>query len=458
MKLTPLEKFDKVLQGWSTMGGRKAIDLFAGPGGLSLGLVQSGFELVGAVEWDKAASRTYAYNLGNHVFQQDIEEFSPQKMEEALIENGSINSKNEIDLISGGPPCPAFSLMGRSKISNLIKSGKWEGSDHRHSFIDDPRVKLFVNFVDYVNHFNPRIFMMENVSGMNSFKEESKGKVKPIIDVIKSEFNRIGYSVKSLTLNAAEYGVPQNRKRVIFLGWKSDHDEPNFPQPVEHLISSRDAIHDLPNISPIDGSTLLGNQKSLPRKGSHPDDFIRWCRQTKAPKSPSKGPLLHHTRAVNPRDQAIFPILRSGESSKRVLYKDVQMSAVRKNLPLGYRLREFKTVPNRVEGPKWGRQKRTKWKFYNQKKFGDKMRRIRGDQPSPTIVAHLAKDGYMFVHPDENRTISVREAARFQSFPDSYDFSAGGQNSIADQFRQIGNAVPPIFAKAIGTELMKIFE
>ena len=86
------------------------------------------------------------------------------------------------------------------------------------------------------------------------------------------------------------------------------------------------------------------------------------------------------------------------------------------------------------------------------------MRRIRGDLPSPTIVAHLAKDGYMFVHPDENRTISVREAARFQSFPDSFDFSAGGQNSITDQFRQIGNAVPPIFAQTIAEEIMKIFD
>ena len=440
------------------MGGPKAIDLFAGPGGLSLGLIQAGFHIAGAVEWDKAASKSYAYNLGNHVYQHDIRNLSAQKMEDILVQKGSILSKKEIQLICGGPPCPAFSLMGRSKISNLIKSGKWDGSDHRHAFIDDPRVKLFLNFIEYVDHFKPRFFIMENVSGMNSFKDESEGNVRPIVDVIKSEFDYIGYSVKSSTLNASNYGVPQNRRRVIFLGWKKGDSEPNFPSKNDFFISSRDAINDLPKLSHLDGKSLLEKQKRLPKAGTVARDYIRWCRQTTVPSGRKKGPLLHHTRAVNPRDQAIFPNLRSGEVSQRVLYKDITMEMVQRHLPLGYRLREFKTVPNRVEGPVWGRQKRTKWKFYDQKKFGDKMRRIRGDQPSPTVVAHLAKDGYMFVHPDENRTISVREAARFQSFPDSFDFSAGGQNSISDQFRQIGNAVPPLFAQAIGEELMKIFD
>ena len=156
-------------------------------------------------------------------------------------------------------------------------------SDHRHAFIDDPRVKLFLNFVDYVEYFQPRFFIMENVSGMNSFKEESKGKVKPIIDVIKSEFQRIGYSVKSATLNAADYGVPQNRKRVIFYGWLNEADEPTFPVNTGYTITSRQAISDLPCVSSIDGLSLEGKQKQLP-KGSKPRDFIRWCRMVRAPK------------------------------------------------------------------------------------------------------------------------------------------------------------------------------
>lgn len=433
----------------------KGIDLFAGPGGLSFGLTKAGFDIIAAVEWDKAASRTYRHNIGDHVHQIDVTNFPPSEMEQLLINANIIESKREIALISGGPPCPAFSMMGRSKISNLIKTGKWEGSDSRHAFIDDPRVRLFRNFVDYVDHFSPDLFLMENVSGMNSFKQDKAGKIKPIIDVIKSEFERIGYHVKHKTLNASSYGVPQNRKRVIFLGWKEGTKEPSYPLQKEGTIFSREAIKDLPPISIEDGVTALGKQSRLPTKGKPGRDFIRWCRLTKPLVKVDKSPLLHHTRPVNPRDQAIFPNLKSGENGPRVLYKDITAEDVRKILPSGYRLREFKTVPNRVEGPVWGRQKRTKWIFYDQGKFGDKMRRIRGDQPAPTMVAHLAKDGYMFVHPDEHRTISVREAARFQSFPDCFDFSAGGVNSISDQFRQIGNAVPPLLSEALGKELIK---
>ncbi|MEC8632578.1 MAG: DNA (cytosine-5-)-methyltransferase, partial [Candidatus Thermoplasmatota archaeon] len=207
----------------------KGIDLFAGPGGLSFGLTKAGFDIVAAVEWDKAASRTYRHNIGDHVHQIDVTEFPPAMMEKVLIDSNIITSRNEIALISGGPPCPAFSMMGRSKISNLIKTGKWEGSDSRHAFIDDPRVRLFTNFVDYVRYFTPELFLMENVSGMNSFKQERAGVVKPIIEVIRTEFDRIGYAVKHRTVNASSYGVPQNRKRVIFLGWKKGAKEPEYP-------------------------------------------------------------------------------------------------------------------------------------------------------------------------------------------------------------------------------------
>lgn len=433
----------------------KGIDLFAGPGGLSFGLIKAGFDIVAAVEWDKAASRTYRHNIGDHAHQIDVTKFPPAEMEKMLIESNIIKSRSEISLISGGPPCPAFSMVGRSKISNLIKTGKWEGSDSRHSFIDDPRVELFTNFVDYVRHFSPDLFLMENVSGMNSFKQELGGVVKPIIEVIKKEFDRVGYSVKHRTINASRLGVPQNRKRVIFLGWKKGSIEPEYPPQHEAFITAREAIKDLPSISIEDGTALLSKQGKLPAKGSPGREFIRWCRLTQPLVEHSEPPLLHHTRPVNPRDQAIFPNLESGEHATRVLYKDITMDNVRRKLPRGYKLREFKTVPNRVEGPAWGRQKKTKWIFYDQSKFGDKMRRIRGDEPAPTMVAHLAKDGYMFVHPDENRTISVREAARFQSFPDCFDFSAGGVNSISDQFRQIGNAVPPRLSEALGNELIK---
>ena len=187
-------------------------------------------------------------------------------MEKVLIDSNIITSRNEIALISGGPPCPAFSMMGRSKISNLIKTGKWEGSDSRHAFIDDPRVKLFTNFVDYVRYFTPELFLMENVSGMNSFKQEQAGVVKPIIEVIRTEFDRIGYAVKHRTVNASSFGVPQNRKRVIFLGWKKGAKEPEYPTEHRAIVRARDAINDLPPFQPQTERRHSKNKQGFQRR------------------------------------------------------------------------------------------------------------------------------------------------------------------------------------------------
>ena len=434
----------------------KAIDLFAGPGGLSLGLSLTGFNVVGAVEWDPQAGRTYTHNIGDHVHIGDIKELPPKEMERMLKRGGKIRSKKEIHLISGGPPCPGFSLIGRSKIANLIKSGNWEGSDHRHSFIDDPRNQLFREFVHYVDHFKPKYFIMENVLGMTSFKDKNE---KPIISVIREEFEKLGYSVEARSLLASDYGVPQARKRVIFLGTKGKKQRIKYPTKININISARDAIKDLPKIDPLTGICTSNRLKPLRWKG-HPGAFLQWVRKTPNLSSHTQQNAtcsIHKTRAVNPRDQAIFPLIKSGENGDRVLYRDVypdKLKDVKERLPRGYNLTN-KDGKYWVEGPKWGGRNDNRWGWYDPSKFGDKMRRIRGDQPSPTIVAHLAKDGYMFIHPDQDRTISPREAARFQSFPDSFDFSAGGQNPLSSQFRQIGNAVPPILAIAIGSEVLK---
>ena len=436
----------------------KAIDLFAGPGGLSLGITFSGFEIVGAVEWDKDAGRTYRHNIGDHIHIGDVKTHPPTEMENHLKRKGAIRKKSEIKLICGGPPCPGFSLIGRSKISNLIKSGEWEGSDSRHAFIDDPRNELFREFVNYVSHFKPKHFLMENVKGMISYKNNQE---RPIITVIRKEFEALGYSVDARVLTASDYGVPQDRQRVIFLGTKGKRQKVCFPKPLDVRINLRDALVDLPTVSPATGFSV--GEKLAPMKKLGRGDkarFIRWVRNQKNPMGhgiKNRDCTLHHTRPVNPRDQAIFPLLTSGEESNRVLYKDIypkRLDEVEKLLPEGYQLKRYKTVGPKVVGPPWGQRKTKRWIWYDPSKFGDKMRRMRGDKPAPTMVAHLAKDGYMFVHPDEDRTITVREAARLQSFPDSYDLSAGGINSISSQFRQVGNAVPPLMALSIGEEIM----
>jgi len=436
----------------------KAIDLFAGPGGLSLGLTLSGFEVVGAVEWDPDAGATYRHNIGDHVHVGDIKRLPASQMDAELKRLGVIRRKSEIDLVCGGPPCPGFSLIGRSKIANLIKSGQWEGSDHRHAFIDDPRNELFREFVGYVAHFKPKRFLIENVRGMTSYMSAEE---RPIISVITSEFEALGYSVDARILNAADFGVPQNRRRVIFLGTRGKRQRIPYPEPLGIALTSRDAMADLPQVSPETGLSGGAKLELASRLGrSFRGMFLRWVRGQETPsgnRNPRRACTLHHTRPVNPRDRAVFPLLQSGEGGPRVLYRDIfpnRLAEVGAGLPDGYSLIEGDDGEPLVSGPPWGVRRSSRWGWYDPSKFGDKMRRIRGDQPAPTMVAHLAKDGYMFIHPDEDRTITVREAARFQSFPDAFDLSAGGQNSISSQFRQVGNAVPPLMAMALGAEIL----
>ena len=431
------------------MEGGKSIDVFSGCGGLSLGLIQSGFNVIGAVEWDSSASRSYQHNVGGHVFVRDITNFSPEEMERKLVERGSFSMNERLALISGGPPCPGFSLIGRSKISSLIASGEWEGSDARHSFIDDERNKLFREFVKYVEHFRPRFFLMENVSGMTSYMREGGGS---IVDIIESEFRTLGYEVKSSVLSASDYGVPQERKRIIFIGWCEGEREPVWPKAVGVKLSAWDAILDLPKVDEDTGLSeepVLADIEGL-SLGSFQREYLEGVRGDPVPTGLiSKGLSLHHTRPVNPRDRGIFPLLKSGEGGEaRVLYKDLDPSEI--VFPKPWRWVKSRSV---VSNGKKGRARR-EYKWYDSSKFGDKMRRMRGDSPAHTIVAHLAKDGYMFIHPYENRSITVREAARFQSFPDSFDFSAGGANSITSQFRQVGNAVPPVLAKVLGRSIV----
>ena len=233
-----------------------AIDLFAGPGGLSLGLKRAGFDVVGAIELDKDAGRSYKHNIGNHTIGKDIQEFAPKEFRAFLQGRGLIRKGGSLDLIAGGPPCPGFSLIGRSKISNLIKKGQYQGSkDYRHRFIDDPRNQLFREFVKYVGEFRPRYFVMENVSGMSSFLIEGD----PVIEVIERSFSELGYHVSSAILSASDYGVPQLRKRIIFLGTKHGEAKPEFPPKKtnsgNNTLDVADAILDLSQVEPT--STVM---------------------------------------------------------------------------------------------------------------------------------------------------------------------------------------------------------
>ena len=403
----------------------RAIDLFAGPGGLSLGLKMAGFEVLGAIEQDKYAGATYRRNFEHPSMQRDITKYHPKEFREFLEESCILKRGMGIDLIAGGPPCPGFSLIGRSKIADLIKKGEYgDSKEFRHRFIDDPRNELFREFVKYVDEFQPDYFVMENVSGMTSYQIEDD----PIVEVIMGSFD--GYEVRHKILNSSNYGVPQDRKRIIFMGNKTGLCKAKWPNKSDARIKTAgEAIADLSDVP-------------LSEDG--------------------KGQISSHwTRSVNDRDKVLFKFIKSGSPSGKIgalkiksseprqIYGDVFPSKWNSDLIPAFKkagLKAWKRGHCFVQS-KTGRR----WKMYDQKGFKDKMRRIRWDHPAPTVVAHLAKDGYMFIHPWKDRTITVREAARFQSFPDDFEF----EGSMTAQFRQVGNAVPPPLAKAIGETVIE---
>ena len=437
----------------------KTIDLFAGPGGLSLGLKKAGFDIIAAVEMDSDAGATYRHNIGNHTEIQDITKFSPKKLRKKLEKNGRLEEGENLTLIAGGPPCPGFSLIGRSKIMDLIKKGEYgDSKDARHAFIDDPRNKLFLQFVKYVKEFQPDYFVMENVSGMSSYQIEDV----PIVDVIKNKFT--DYIVEEKILSAANFGVPQDRKRIIFMGYKKNGVAPcKFPEPTHKLkhLTVLDAIRDLIGIIPSkDGNVKTKENDNSSSGAAFRKRMRHWeCVREDGSivKSTEGMNKSHWTRNINDRDKVLFRFIRSGapasnkaqiaikKSTPRQIYGDIYPDLWYSHLSPELNNAGLDTWEK--EGRHYIKNKQGKqWIMYPSKGFKDKMRRIRWDRPAPTVVAHLAKDGYMFIHPIEDRTITVREAARFQSFPDSFEFLG----SMSSQFRQVGNAVPPIMAEAIG--------
>lgn len=440
----------------------KAIDLFAGPGGLSLGLKKAGFDIIAAVEMDSDAGATYRHNIGDHTEIEDITKFSPKKLREKLLENGILSEGENVSLIAGGPPCPGFSLIGRSKIMDLIKKGEYgDSKDARHAFIDDPRNKLFLEFVKYVDEFKPDYFVMENVSGMSSYQIEDD----PIVEVIKSKFR--SYVVEEKILSAADFGVPQDRKRIIFLGSKKTLKICKFPQAThsDKPLTTLDAIKDLWKITPTKDGKVTAKEVEYSSRGAKFRQIMRnWgcVRQDGTNFKIKRGKKTSHwTRDVNDRDKVLFTFIKSGapafskgeikihDSTPRQIYGDIYPDMWNSHLVPAFEkegLSAWKRNGRHHVKNKDGKR----WLMYPTRGFKDKMRRIRWDRPAPTVVAHLAKDGYMFIHPAEDRTITVREAARFQSFPDSFEFLG----SMSSQFRQVGNAVPPILSQAIGAEII----
>lgn len=401
------------------------IDLFSGCGGLSEGFLKSGkFEGLAHVEWELPMVNTLRNRLGNkwkysntevnekviHFdIQKSLELINGNWSDESLKKYEKTNSKkiineglkgivkSDVDLIIGGPPCQAYSIPGRAQDKNSMK--------------DDYRNFLFESFIKVVNQFKPKMFVFENVTGMLSAKT---GGVL-VVEKIYQAFSDAGYEIlpperiKESILNSNDYGVPQSRKRVIIVGIKKVSKKSDLNNIYSKLKSIpkntkiktvKDAIGDLKPFYPLkkqiklDGKNISHNNYDLRDK-------------------------IHFPRFHNKRDISIF---------KDWIIEDLNSKNLKKQLDFY----SSKTGKN---------------SSYN------KYRNLVWNKPSPTIVAHLQKDGLLFIHPDSKqaRTITVREAARLQSFPDDYEF-LGSQGF---NYKMIGNAVPPLLGKKIAEVLFE---
>lgn len=361
-----------------------ALDLFAGAGGMSQGMKNAGFDVIAAIEYNEKIAKTYEYNHPEtKMFIDNIKNISADSVKEVFDACGK-----SCDVIFGGPPCQGFSMAGkRIRQSN--------------SFLEDPRNFLFKEYIRMVEKLNPKIFVIENVPGILNYND---GMIK---NEIYETFEKLGYSIKSRVLCAADYGVPQIRHRAIFIGTRLDIDpETLFPIPTnnaKNYVTIRDAISDLPRVS-----AGMGNKKTKYKKNVILSNYQK--------KMISKeGYVYNHISSHHtPETLKILSMVKQGQTMK--------------DLPS-----EFHTKS--VHSGAYGRM------IY--------------DKPAYTLTTRLNTPSVgRITHPEQNRTITPREAARIQSFPDNYYF-IGDITSIGIQ---IGNAVPPLLAESIGNVIYKALQ
>ncbi|MFW6026858.1 MAG: DNA cytosine methyltransferase [Candidatus Woesearchaeota archaeon] len=481
----------------------KVLDLFAGAGGFSYGfsLVKNGaFEIVKAIDINDEACET----LTNHIGKDKVmkEDLTNEKVIKSLINK----YKNKIDVIIGGPPCQTFSLVGPSRSGSI---------EMRKALKKDPRNILFKYYLKLVKEIDPRFVVFENVEGITSKSleeySESNHKNKKVIELICDELDELGYNLeyadgnkKGYTiLNAAEYGVPQNRRRVFVIAGKKEFINKNpIPEKThgieEHLlpfVTVKDAIGDLPPLFPRITIRGLNRLKKINFVKSNLNTFYKYLKDhVKKNKflnlieKDLKNLLLEfgclikknkisnkEFKYFNKNLDKIFKkankklkkrnlVIDTKNNSKKIDYRkyvrDTDSNIIHHN-PRSHNIRDIIIFTLMKPGTNSSHFINENHEYYNDNnliyylknlypydttKHVDTYVKHKEDLPSKTILAHLAKDGLRFIHPTQLRSFTPREAARLQSFPDSFKF----EGSMISQFRQIGNAVPPLMAKAIG--------
>ncbi|MFH1933732.1 MAG: DNA cytosine methyltransferase [Pseudomonadota bacterium] len=411
-----------------------AIDIFAGGGGLSEGFYRAGFDIVNHIEQDSNATETlrtrvmffllkkmglikeyYAYLYGqrrrhdliskydldnlinNNVIQQEISDKTIDNIIQRVKLTMKMRGIKSIDVLMGGPPCQAYSLVGRARDPYKMEH--------------DRRNYLYKYYIEFLKELNPEIFVFENVPGVLS---AGNGK---LFDDIQEYMDDSGYEISYCILNSADFMVLQNRKRVILIGWKKGNSfkYPSFER-MEHTYRVKDVLDDIPNLKAGEGNEDARDYRV--------NDINAYLRRTKI--------RTHYDKVIN-------HVARPHRKEDLQIYK----YAIKKYLK-GETLK-YTDLPEKLQFHK------------NRNSFLDRFKVIdQNGSASHTVVAHIAKDGHYYIHPDINqlRSLTVREVARLQSFPDNYKF----EGSRTAQYIQVGNAVPPLMSEVIGQKIKEILE
>ena len=380
------------------------LDLFSGCGGFSVGLEQAGLKCLAGVDHNENAIHTFRENHSEDAVAlvKDMTLFKPAEL-------GELVGTNHVDIIVGGPPCQGFSVARQSS-----------GSNSGGRLVDDPRRELYKFFLKFIDYFRPKVFVMENVLGVKKVQNGI------YFTAIQNEARKIGYRVVPMEVKTWEYGVPQKRVRQLFIGTlialpifdhgsliKKTHGADSSSSGVLPLVTLGEAIEDLPILQAGDERIEQDYDAALRVKylkkysGNFLNDVLNIGNSQKL--------TWHCSRPHSARDLRDFARLLEGETCGRAVARGVVM--------------EFP---------------------YDRSSFKDRYTRQSRNSLCSTIVAHLKSDGLMFIHPTQTRSLTPREAARVQTFPDTFTFT--GSRSHA--FTQIGNAVPPLVGRAVGKGIL----
>lgn len=451
-------------------GAPRALELCSGCGGLSLGLATAGFELTAHVEFDPVAAASYALNFAPATGGKAEAWAKPRDMvkcsADTLVRELGLGSDTgaAFDLLAAGLPCQAFARIGRSKLRE-IAGGKHD------AFRRDPRATLYRRFLSYVEDTQPLAIVIENVPDILNFGGHN------IPEEISETLEELGYRSSYTILNAAYYGVPQVRERLFLVAYADELQiEPSFPEPSRYLelprgyegsrrvalkhVSSdsphfvqirdpaktlaaatgtREALSDLPRITEHHTDPAIIRKRRLGDEFPYRDcdplpDYARRMRSWSGFET-TAGTDGHLVR-LTPRDFPIFARMPHGAEypkARAIAEAMLEKALDEAGLKNSTKLRAAIVPP------------------YDPSKFPNRWWKLDPAKPSRTLTAHMGKDTYSHIHFDcrQRRTVSVREAARLQSFPDGFKF-AGAMNAA---FRQIGNAVPPLLALAIAATI-----